>query len=301
MATTRVWNWPRKTLTPLGKPAQAAAPLSRTLPLPPEQLAGVKGLTAYNLLGVKITPGTIGDLNREIGHLLAQDRPGIILSANVHSFNFCRRLPWLAAFYNQADIVYVDGAGIVLGARLLGYRIPKRTTMDDWGWPAARYLARHGHSLYLLGNPPGVAAQAARRLEEHAPGLRILGSHHGFFKKTGPENGAIVAEINALKPDVLMVGLGMPIEQQWIRENHARLRVRIFWEVGSAFQLWADAIPHCPGWLGDLGLNWLFRLLLEPRRLAGRYLWGNLAFFVRILKARYRQQPGNPQVVFPQP
>jgi len=258
-------------------------------------------LPTYSLLGVKITPGTIDELNREISRLLARDRPGIILSANVHSINYCRRLPWLAAFYNQADIVYVDGAGIVLGARLLGYRFPPRTTMDDWGWSAARCLARQGISLYLLGNPPGVAAQAAARLKEHAPGLRVLGSHHGFFQKSGPENEAVVEEINRLKPDLLMVGLGMPLEQQWIMENHSRIRARVFWEVGSAFQLWADVIPHCPRWVGNLGLNWLFRLVLEPRRLAKRYLWGNTIFLAEILKARWRQKPAEPGVICPHP
>jgi N-acetylglucosaminyldiphosphoundecaprenol N-acetyl-beta-D-mannosaminyltransferase len=173
--------------------------------------------------------------------------------------------------------------------------------MDEWGWSAARHLARQGHSLYLLGNPPGVAAQAAARLREHAPGLRVLGSHHGFFQKSGPENEAVVAEISRLEPDILMVGLGMPLEQQWIMENQARLRARVFWEVGSAFQLWADVIPHCPRWVGSLGLNWLFRLVLEPRRLAKRYLWGNTVFLAEILKARWQQKPAEPGVSCPHP
>jgi N-acetylglucosaminyldiphosphoundecaprenol N-acetyl-beta-D-mannosaminyltransferase len=252
-------------------------------------------------LGVKITPGTIEELNREVSRLLDRERPGLILSANVHSLNLCRQLPWLAAFYNQADLVYVDGAGIVFGAWLLGYNFPKRTTMDDWGWAASRHLAQRGNTLYLLGNPPGVAAQAAAKLKQHAPDLQVVGSHHGFFEKTGPENEAVLAEINGLAPDILMVGLGMPLEQQWIMENHARLRVRVCWEVGSAFQLWADVIPHCPRWVGNLGLNWLFRLLLEPRRLAKRYIWGNAAFLVEILKARWRHQPGELEVTYPRP
>jgi N-acetylglucosaminyldiphosphoundecaprenol N-acetyl-beta-D-mannosaminyltransferase len=281
--------------------AAAALPVPKPVLQPLESRCHRRGLPVYNLLGVKITPGTIPKINREIGRLLARDRPGIILSANVHSINCCQRLPWLAAFYNQADIVYVDGAGIVLGARLLGYKLPPRTTMDDWGWSAARHLARRGFSLYLLGNPPGVAAQAAIKLREHAPGLRVLGSHHGFFQTSGPENEAVIDEINRLEPDILMVGLGMPLEQQWIMENHARIRARVFWEVGSAFQLWADVIPHCPRWVGNLGLNWLFRLLLEPRRLAKRYLWGNTIFLAEILKARWQQKPAEPGVSCPHP
>jgi N-acetylglucosaminyldiphosphoundecaprenol N-acetyl-beta-D-mannosaminyltransferase len=268
---------------------------------PDENLPLPGGLPVYHLLGIRITPGTIDELNQELSHLLARDPPGVILSANVHSINLCRRLPWLANFYNQADVVYVDGAGIVLGARILGYRFPGRTTMDDWGWPAAQTLARQGRSLYLLGNPPGVAALAAEKLKEHAPGLKVLGSHHGFFQKRGPENEAVVVEINRLAPDILMVGLGMPLEQQWIMDNLARLRVRVIWEVGSAFQLWADAIPHCPRWVGNLGFNWLFRLLLEPRRLAKRYLWGNMVFLAAILKARWCQKSNRPEIHYPRP
>jgi N-acetylglucosaminyldiphosphoundecaprenol N-acetyl-beta-D-mannosaminyltransferase len=302
MAISRLSSWPnRKAPRRRQPPGEVFLHPGTPALRPAEKLLPQGGLPVYHLLGVKITPGTIEDLNQELSRLLARERPGIILSANVHSINFCRRLPWLAAFYNKADIVYVDGAGIVLGAWILGHRILKRTTMDDWGWPAALHLARQGHSLYLLGNPPGVAARAATRLQEYAPGLRVLGSHHGFFEKSGPENEAVVAEINALQPDVLMVGLGMPLEQQWIRENQARLRVRVCWEVGSAFQLWAGVIPQCPRWVGNLGLNWLFRLLLEPRRLAKRYLWGNTVFLEEILKARWRQKPYEPGVISPQP
>ena len=127
--------------------------------------------------------------------------------------------------------------------------------MADLGWPAVAHLAEKGHSLYLLGNPQGVAAQAAERLKAAMPGVRILGTHHGFFQKTGPENDAVIAEINHLQPDVLMVGLGMPMEQRWILDNYARVDTRVFWTVGAAFQYWAGVIPRCPGGWGNMGWN----------------------------------------------
>jgi N-acetylglucosaminyldiphosphoundecaprenol N-acetyl-beta-D-mannosaminyltransferase len=243
-------------------------------------------LPVIRLLGVKITPGDLPGLHQEISRLIAREKPGIILSANVHSLNLCRQLPWLTAFYDQADIVYLDGAGVSLGAWLLGLGYFRRTTMHEWIWPAATYLAEHGHSLYLLGNPPGVAARAAANLQAHAPRLHLLGSHHGYFAKEGPENDAVIAIINRLAPDVLMVGLGMPLEQRWILDNHTKIKARVFWEVGAAFEFWAGVTLACPKWLGDLGLNWLFRLCLEPRRLAHRYLWGNASFFHQVLKEK---------------
>ncbi|MBI4643521.1 MAG: WecB/TagA/CpsF family glycosyltransferase [Deltaproteobacteria bacterium] len=245
-------------------------------------------MESTELLGIKITPGTMEEFCRELTRLIARERQSFIISANVYGINLAWQLPWLAAFYHRADLVYVDGAGVALGARLLGYRLPPRLTMADLAWPAAAYMARQGHSLYLLGNPPGVAAQAAERLRLASPGLKILGTHHGFFQKEGPENEAVIAEINHLRPDVLMVGLGMPLEQRWILDNYARVEARVFWNVGAGFQYWAGAIPRCPRWMADSGLEWLFRLLLEPRRLAKRYLWGNTVFFFKVLQARRR-------------
>lgn len=243
-------------------------------------------LPVIHLLGVKITPGDLPELHQEISRLIYRKKPGIILSANVHSLNLCQQLPWLAAFYDQADIVYVDGAGISLGAWLLGLGRFRRTTMHEWIWPAANYLAEQGHSLYLLGNPPGVAAGAAANLNKYSPRLRILGSHHGYFAKEGPENDTVIDTINRLAPDVLMVGFGMPLEQRWILDNYSKINAGVVWEVGAAYEFWAGVTPACPKWLGDLGLNWLYRLLLEPRRLARRYLWGNAFFLHQILKAK---------------
>jgi len=243
-------------------------------------------LPEIHLLGMKVTPGELPEIHREISRLIRRKKPGIILCGNVYSLNLCRELPWLAAFYEQADIVYLDGAGISLGARLLNLGRFRRTTMHEWIWPLAPYLAEQGHSLYLLGNPSGVAAKAAANLQSYAPRLRILGSHDGYFAKEGPENDAIIAAINRENPDVLMVGLGMPLEQRWILNNYQKINARVFWEVGAAFEYWAGVTPACPKWLGDLGLNWLFRLLLEPRRLARRYLWGNAAFLHQLLKEK---------------
>ncbi|MFA5112239.1 MAG: WecB/TagA/CpsF family glycosyltransferase [Desulfobaccales bacterium] len=245
-------------------------------------------MESLELLGIKITPGTTEEICREITRLIDRPQKSFIIDANVYGINLAWQLPWLAEFYQRADLVYVDGAGVVLGARLLGYHLPPRQTMADLGWPAVAHMARKGHSLYLLGNPPGVAEQAAEKLTAAAPGLQILGTHHGFFQKEGPENDAVIAEINPLSPDVLMVGLGMPLEQRWVLDNYARVGARVFWTVGAAFQYWAGAIPRCPGWMGAHGLEWLFRLLLEPRRMAKRYLWGNIIFLLKVLQERRR-------------
>jgi N-acetylglucosaminyldiphosphoundecaprenol N-acetyl-beta-D-mannosaminyltransferase len=242
-----------------------------------------------DFLGIKITPGTKEEFCLELSRLVNQERKSFIIDANVHGLNLAWQLPWFADFYRRADLVYVDGAGVVLGARLLGLKLPPRLTMADLGWQAAAHCDLKGHSVYLLGSPRGVAELAAARLQIASPGLQIAGVNHGFFHKEGQENDAVIAAINRVQPDILMVGMGMPLEQRWILDNYNRLDARVFWTVGAGLQYWAGVIPRCPRWMRQCHLEWLYRLYLEPRRMAKRYLWGNTVFLFRVLRERLRQ------------
>ena len=240
----------------------------------------------YKILGIKITPAEPWELHAEITRLILQGVPGFILSGNIHSINLARKRDWLANFFNRADVVRVDGAGVVLGARLLGHCIPKRLTWADWGWILAEYLAEKGHTLYLLGGPEGIAEKAADRLIEHAPGLRILGANHGYFAKEGIENDNIIRQINRVEPDILLVGMGMPLQEKWLLKNYHRLNAKVFITAGAAFEYLSGSLKRCPKWMGNAGFEWLFRLILEPRRMGKRYIVGNVLFVVAILKEK---------------
>jgi len=252
---------------------------------------------SLHMLGIKITPGTADKFCEELSRLITMERQALVFDINVHGYNLAWQLPWMAELYNRADVNYVDGAGVVLGARLLGLKLSPRITMADFGWVAAAHFAKQNHTLYLLGNPPGVADRAAEQLVAKAPGLRILGTQHGFFAKQGAENDAVIDAVNGCTPDVLMVGMGMPLEQRWVLDNHERLQARVIWTVGAAFQYWAGIMRRCPQWMGDWCLEWLFRFLLEPRRMARRYVWGNAVFLMRVLKERRRLSRCGQQLV----
>src|SRR3712207_6733881 len=114
----------------------------------------------------------------------------------------------------------------MLAARILGRRIPERITYADWIWQLAGLAAARGFSLYLLGARPGVAQEAARRLRERYPDLEIAGVHHGYFDHSAGSE-AVVEEISAAGPDILLVGLGMPFQERWLMENWRRLDVRV--------------------------------------------------------------------------
>ncbi len=242
------------------------------------------------VLGIRVTSARLGELHREISRMIAEGRKGFVLYANVHGFNVAYKSKWLTDFYNRADLVNCDGAGIIIGARILGKHIPERITYADWGWTLGEYCAKKGHSLYFLGGPEGVTDRAAENLKEKIPDINISGTFHGYFQKQGPENDAVIARINQAKPDILLVGMGIGMQEKWLLENYEKIDAKVFMVCGAAFRYWAGWYARCPKWMADNGLEWLFRFLLEPRRLAKRYLLGNPLFMIRILAERLKMK-----------
>lgn len=234
------------------------------------------------------------ELNAAIPRLVRRGREsGVrepVLNVNVHCLNLAYRDPELRRTLNDAPLVFCDGAGVVLGARLLGLPRPDRITYAEWMWSLAGLAAREGLSLYLLGSGPGVAEEAARRLQLRHPALEIAGAEHGYFDKRpgSGENEAVLARISAADPDVLVVGFGMPLQERWLAANRERLGSGVALAGGAAFDYVSGRARRGPRLLTDNGLEWLARLLLEPRRLWRRYVIGNPLFVARVLRERLR-------------
>jgi N-acetylglucosaminyldiphosphoundecaprenol N-acetyl-beta-D-mannosaminyltransferase len=252
-----------------------------------------------NVLGVRVDPLTVEDLHAEIGRLVRGSERALVLNANANCLNFCHQDPTLRDFLNQAEIVLCDGAGVMLAARILGGRIPERITYADWAWQLAAFAAAEGFSLYFLGARPGVAEEAARRLQQRYPALKIAGVHHGYFDHSvgSPENEAVLQEINASSPDILLIGLGMPLQEYWLMENRHNLNASVVLTGGAVFDYVSGRLRRGPRLLTESGFEWLARLLIEPRRLWRRYIVGNPLFLLRVLKqrlsrARYGAQSG---------
>jgi N-acetylglucosaminyldiphosphoundecaprenol N-acetyl-beta-D-mannosaminyltransferase len=232
-----------------------------------------------------VDPLTVGELPAEIEHLVRGGERGLVLNVNAHCLNLCYEDPKLRDFVNGAEVVFCDGAGVMLAARILGRRIPERITYADWIWRLAELAAARGFSLYLLGARPGVAREAAMRLQERYPDLEIAGARHGYFDH-GAGSAAVVEEINASAPDILLVGLGMPLQERWLMENRQRLDVRVALTGGAVFDYASGRLRRGPRLLRENGFEWLARLLAEPRRLWRRYLVGNPLFLLRVLRQR---------------
>jgi len=241
-----------------------------------------------NVLGVGVDPVTVAELHARILGFVREGGHALVLHANVHGLNLCYRDPGLRSFFNVASLVFCDGSGVMLAARILGERIPERITYADWTWQLAAFAEREGLSLFFLGARPGVAEIAAVRLEERHPDLKIAGVHHGYFDWTvgAPENEAVVAEINAARPDLLLVGLGMPLQERWLMQNWDRLDARVALTGGAVFDYVSGELKRGPRILTDNGFEWLARLLIEPSRLWRRYVVGNPIFLARVLVQR---------------
>jgi N-acetylglucosaminyldiphosphoundecaprenol N-acetyl-beta-D-mannosaminyltransferase len=163
-------------------------------------------------------------------------------------------------------------------------------TGADWIWGLAALCEAAGQSVYLLGSEPGVTAEAARRLNRWYPRLEISGTHHGFFDIGSPHDDRVVEDINARRPDIVLVGMSTPKQELWVQHNAARLETDVLWTVGALFDYVSGRVPRAPGWLADNGLEWIFRLAIEPQRMWRRYLLGNPVFISRVMaQARARQ------------
>ena len=202
--------------------------------------------------------------------------------ANVHVIDMAWGDPALRAFLAGADLVYCDGGGVVLGARLLGRALPERMTGADWIWDLAAHAEAEGWRIFWMGGEPGVAAAAARKLQKRHPRLDVA-TEHGFHE----DAEAVVAAMNAFAPHIVLVGMGTPVQERWVARNRAAIAAPVVWVTGATADFVSGKVPRGPKWLHDRQ-EWLARLLVDPRRLWRRYLLGNARFLARVAWARSR-------------
>lgn len=236
--------------------------------------------------GVSINAFTVDSLHAYIeGNILGGSRAKIY-NANVHGMNLARQDPNFRRELVTADAIFCDGEGVRLASRILGYGLPERITYADWLWQLADFAAERGWSLFFLGGRPGVAERAAARLTAAVPGLRIAGTADGYWHAKGRSDEEVVEEINASGAHILVVGMGMPLQEYWLGRWWTALRASIGLSGGACFDFVSGEVPRCPAWMRRSGLEWSYRLLLEPRRMFRRYVVGNPQFFGRIFRQR---------------
>ncbi|MGO8798629.1 MAG: WecB/TagA/CpsF family glycosyltransferase [Roseiarcus sp.] len=213
----------------------------------------------------------------------AAERPLYSTSVNGHVISLCARDRRLTEMIQVADSINADGQPLVFLSRYLcANPLPERVATTDLFPVVAALAAQTGVTFYMLGGGEEVNRRAVEATLAAYPSLRIVGRRNGYFSRA--EEAALVAQIARLKPDVLWLSLGVPLEQQFCRRNLSALRgVGIVKTSGGLFDFLSSAKPRAPAWMQRSGLEWLFRLALEPRRLFVRYLVTNPhALFVMV-------------------
>jgi N-acetylglucosaminyldiphosphoundecaprenol N-acetyl-beta-D-mannosaminyltransferase len=205
------------------------------------------------------------------GKLRAGQRT-IIANHNLHSLYLTRKSPEVRAFFDRADLVEVDSMPVIFWARINGLpsRRFHRATYLDWRDEFWNKVCEEGWRVFFLGSEPGVADKARDKILAQWPAVQ-LATHHGYFDMDSAENDAIVEEINAFGADIVLVGMGMPRQELWIQRNIDRLPVCAAFTIGGAFDYEAGVQRPAPRWLGQCGAEWIYRLIIDPRRKFHRY------------------------------
>lgn len=171
----------------------------------------------------------------------------------------------LADSIRQADLIVADGIGVQLASKIVGQPVPERVPGVELVEMLAREAAAMGKGIYLLGAAPEVAEKAAEVLKSRIPALIILGTRDGYFK--AHEEEELLADINRTRPALLLVAMGAPKQELWLSANRMRLQVSVALGVGGSFDVISGNKPRAPRLLQTIGLEWAFRMAIEPRRL----------------------------------
>jgi N-acetylglucosaminyldiphosphoundecaprenol N-acetyl-beta-D-mannosaminyltransferase len=232
------------------------------------------GPAAIDVFGLRITPLTERELIDLLAHEIAAGRRSVIAHQNLHGAYLYFHDTAFRALHARA-YVHIDGMPIVWLARLAGFPLTRahRLTYLDLMGPVLAAAAGHGWTMFYLGAEPEVLRLGLPRLRQAHPGL-VIDGHHGFFdqRPRSPECEAVVARINAVRPNILVIGMGMPRQEHWLLANLDCLAVNCVLLSGAYLDYIAGRQARPPRRLGPLGLEWLHRLASDPRRLWRRYL-----------------------------
>lgn len=233
--------------------------------------------------GIPFTPFTLAETVEHIATLIERAVPSFFITANTHYVMLTHENPDLLEVNARAAFIVADGAPVVWAAQWLGTPLPERVPGSDLVFELSAYAAVKGHRLFFLGAPEGVAEETARRLTARYPGIQIVGTECPPFRElTEAEHDQLIARIRAARPDLLFVAFGQPKGERWIFKNYQVLGVPVSVQVGASLEFAAGRINRAPRWMQKLGLEWAFRLMLEPRRLSSRYA-RNAWFILRMI------------------
>lgn len=244
-----------------------------------------------NILGIQVDVVDQPQMLAEIDRLAVARRPALVNNVNVNACNIAYTDPAFREILNASDLVFCDGFGVKLGARLLGKKLGQRMTPPDWIDELFKLCVQRRYCIYFLGDTSEVGLRFTRQAKEKHHELRIVGQHDGFFTLDGDANVRIMNEIQRLSPDIILTGMGMPLQEKWAWQAKARLGKGVIIATGALFRWYTGYERRAPSWMTQHGLEWLARLVMSPRKHFKRYVIGLPLFFCRILMQRFGRLP----------
>jgi N-acetylglucosaminyldiphosphoundecaprenol N-acetyl-beta-D-mannosaminyltransferase len=236
-----------------------------------------------NLLGVQVSEFHLAAASAEMAEAVAGDRRVYACTCPVYTLMQGHERLEVRAALNQADWVTPDGMPVVWALKLLGAQDVGRVYGPDLMLALSELSAQRGYAQYYLGGAPGVADELAGVMQRRVPGLKVAGTFCPPFRELTPaEEEAMIAHVNASGAHVVWVGLGSPKQDLWMGRYRPRLTPPLLVGVGAAFDFFTGRAAQAPGWMQTSGLEWLFRLASEPRRLWRRYLIYNPRFMFQL-------------------
>ena len=224
-------------------------------------------MNTVQLRGVNFTPGTLDEISEHICKKIRADETVAVYTPNSEIVQKCIDDPSLYSVINSAEVIIPDGIGVIKDARILKLPITERVPGIELG-ERMLSLADSALPVFFMGGKPGIAEAAAEKMREKYPSLVVAGTHDGYFKKSGEENDAVIAEINASGAKILFVCLGAPAQEKWIYENRASLPgVRLFMGLGGSLDIYSGTSERAPEFFCKTGLEWFYRLIREPWRI----------------------------------
>lgn len=241
----------------------------------------------FTILGVEVTDLTMSEAIALLERLMVEegDRTHSVYFVNTHTLNTATDEPEYRGVLQRGDYVFGDGTGVRWATRFLhGERLQDNVNGTDLTPRLFADTAGKGYRYYLLGTREDSIPRAAEYARREFPGWEQVGYHHGYVQD--PESTAeVIADINAKRPHLLLVGMGNPLQERWIDRNLAELKVPVCMAIGGLFDYWSGELDRAPAWVRSLGYEWLHLLARQPHK-ARRYLLGNPHFLLRLAKAK---------------
>lgn len=236
------------------------------------------------VLGIRVVCLPRNQVLAAVGELIDSQGPSLLAYANAHSLNVASVNPAYRRVLDSAALVLNDGSGLAIAAKVQGKRFPDNLNGTDFTPKILELAAERDAPVFFLGGEPGIAEAAAKNLTTRIPRLRVAGCRHGFFGRA--EEAAILRQIKESSTKVLIVAMGNPKQELWLDQHLGATGAHLGVAVGAFLDFAAGKVSRAPEWMRKAGVEWVYRLLLEPKRLFRRYVLGNLLFLGRVAVER---------------